>query len=1153
MMTLSDSTPVRRGLLSLAEAFAVPPREHSVRPFWFWNDELDDRETARQIDAMQEQGVHGAYLDCRSGLRPRYLSEDWWRLVQSTAAHAQSVGFLLGASDEYNWPAGEARDWTLPGVPSRVLHERPDLRMTRLQFTRQTVPAGGRVEGGTDDFAVLAELDDHELIDPESLRVIEHPTTSARRGTRYGFRLVPAVGFDGGLVDLLDPATAEIYTSLVYEQYRHQLGDLFGTAFFGFFVDHEGDYGRRLAWSGGLERALAAHSGRDFRALPPLLLDDLDGPGIAARSAYLEVVSRLYADNFFGRLSQWCRDNGVSLTAHTWEENLHASAAFQGDFYAIQRALETPGVDSLFTWGDHPRHLLEAASVAHERRSRLVVENQGVQGADSYLSPDVLKGPTAALAIWGATDFVPHAFHGSARRMEFPEDWFEAQPWWVAFSSYADLAARLSLVGSAARKLSSVLMLHPRESAWALSAPVFDESRWDYGYAGFDLERGSVIAFGNDLDGIEEQYGAVMEELALAGCDVIVADETGLAAATVDSDLDGAYVEIAGDRYRTIVITHVRSMHRAALRAIVDFAERGGVVFSTGSLPAASVEAGGGDAEVSSAVTRLRAASGFRPLTILETVDEVLARTPSDVVIRRSADLLRSTRALADGTRMHLLLNRSPHARSERLLLQGDQPAELWRFETGERTRLPSEDGRTVLELGPHEIVAVVRADSGARDRRAPDGPFETIAVLDSGWTLTLDSAEVPIPWAPASAAEAVGAAQLRDAPLVRLEADERVLRRWWIIGPYDYGMHTGYDVPHPPEVDPDEQAVYSSGPPAWTPWVAPDRFVDCGRALGLESPQWIIERATTAYATTVVDVAEDADAELRIVADANAKVWIDGRLVLADRDDHHGYLEYHDGFATRVPIRLTAGRHRVLVKVSQGVRMGGALGFVARMCDGRGAPIAGLREVGPGSPDVLQPLWAALAVPAGSHTLHAPGVDRALVDGIETPIRKDVVEMPPDAEWAVVRWPADGGPAGGVLFETSTAPTVLGSLTETPARWWAGRAVYRTEVDLPAGIPAATRLDLGDVGVVARVTVNGLRLQMLPWAPYSVTIGGTLQPGRNLIEVEVWNTNSHRRAGQPHAEAFPGSPSHGPALLDRLHRNGLLGPVRILVPSERL
>src|SRR2546425_1014484 len=48
--------------------FRNPPREYTVVPFWFWNDELVEREIIRQIDEFEDHGVYGFTLHTRIGL-----------------------------------------------------------------------------------------------------------------------------------------------------------------------------------------------------------------------------------------------------------------------------------------------------------------------------------------------------------------------------------------------------------------------------------------------------------------------------------------------------------------------------------------------------------------------------------------------------------------------------------------------------------------------------------------------------------------------------------------------------------------------------------------------------------------------------------------------------------------------------------------------------------------------------------------------------------------------------------------------------------------------------------------------------------------------------------------------------------------------------
>ena len=49
-----------------------PPREFSLLPFWFWNDELDEAEILRQIADFEVHSVYGFVIHPRVGL-PRSI------------------------------------------------------------------------------------------------------------------------------------------------------------------------------------------------------------------------------------------------------------------------------------------------------------------------------------------------------------------------------------------------------------------------------------------------------------------------------------------------------------------------------------------------------------------------------------------------------------------------------------------------------------------------------------------------------------------------------------------------------------------------------------------------------------------------------------------------------------------------------------------------------------------------------------------------------------------------------------------------------------------------------------------------------------------------------------------------------------------------
>jgi hypothetical protein len=103
----------------------------------------------------------------------------------------------------------------------------------------------------------------------------------------------------------------------------------------------------------------------------------------------------------------------------------------------------------------------------------------------------------------------------------------------------------------------------------------------------------------------------------------------------------------------------------------------------------------------------------------------------------------------------------------------------------------------------------------------------------------------------------------------------------------------------------------------------------------------------------------------------------------------------------------------------------------------------------------------------------------------------------------------------------------------------YAGRATYRTEVDIPPHWVAddwGLWLDLGEVFELARVSVNGREAGVAYTPPYRVDLTGMVKPGRNILEIEVPNQlKNHLEKGDNYRRP-----------------SGLLGPVR-LVPERRI
>ena len=122
-------------------------------------------------------------------------------------------------------------------------------------------------------------------------------------------------------------------------------------------------------------------------------------------------------------------------------------------------------------------------------------------------------------------------------------------------------------------------------------------------------------------------------------------------------------------------------------------------------------------------------------------------------------------------------------------------------------------------------------------------------------------------------------------------------------------------------------------------------------------------------------------------------------------------------------------------------------------------------------------------------------------------------------------------GPWRVTQLDGSAVPAPApGDWAEVPQlECWSGTLCYHTVVTLPGG-PARVDIDLGRVGEIAEVRVNGQAAGLCMWPPYRISTPGDLwRAGENVLEVRVTNSA---------ANAYEGS----------MRPSGLIGPMRLIV-----
>lgn len=116
--------------------------------------------------------------------------------------------------------------------------------------------------------------------------------------------------------------------------------------------------------------------------------------------------------------------------------------------------------------------------------------------------------------------------------------------------------------------------------------------------------------------------------------------------------------------------------------------------------------------------------------------------------------------------------------------------------------------------------------------------------------------------------------------------------------------------------------------------------------------------------------------------------------------------------------------------------------------------------------------------------------------------------------------------------------------------RFYSGSAIYTNTILVPEIVKGESYyLDLGSVGVMADVKLNGQPAGGAWTAPWRVDVTRLLKKGMNSVEITVVNTWANRLIGEsrlPEKERKTWVTVHGVKASDPLQASGLLGPVTI-------
>ncbi len=1136
----------------MAANFKDPPSWYAPHTFWFWDSPLDRSQVRKMAEEMTRQRLNPGYVHARTGAKwgrnielpkEQWLSEQWFDAFRAALEKAESQEMYLGYCDEYMWPSGQAA--------GRILENYPSLKGKSLKWKKQVFTGPRQIELPPSKFTVAGRILEGDILQTTSLQVIGEGEAfkwyvPAGNWMVYSYtEYTHSQPFEGE-VNYLDPDLMNLFIPMAHYPYMEHFPERMGNSIPGVFVDNEGDFGYKLAWSEYLPVRFREMKEKELLPMLPLLTEK-DNEGLYAKIRYdwFHVVSDIYSENFIGKLSDWLGERGMYYITNLWEESLMRVAAYVGDLMLCQRRVTLPGNDAIGMRGQKVHDFKETQSVCEFENKPFMSEIMGVTGWGQ--TPLDMKRTVDALVAWGVNHFVPHGINTNRAlwSIPFPADWYTENPYWNYLYLWTDYARRAAYISRQGELVADVLLYCPLESIWALAEGYFDPDRETGEWSPEALHINTV-------------YSDAMKVMTEANIDYLIADKHYLAMAghkEWNYDPNRMAMEIQGRQFPVLVLPPMYMISRDNARKVLEYTRSGGYVIALGQLPVASVELGDGDPVLARYMSQINQTPGFIDLSgdknwqkALPMVIHRLFR-PQVNFTGLKHDVRISHRKL-NSTHFYWVASNEPEPFSIELKLrEGVGCAELWDCETGTIQCIAYErKGKDIhlrLDMEPYQAFWLVFNPARNPVVGKPGELFRPVDVnRDSLWSMIIPTDE-PVKL---STVRTYISDRPVDSIVFHGQGEELNWRYQNLLG--NIHMKNEWFADFFYIEDPGSERFYRYS------FDLKDSPLACRISIAADDSHHLYvngdsiapgPNAGNYDRIDVYDLQAHLDSGKNVIAvhvrneGGPGGFMLQGNLMTADST--RKTIRTNPGWLERETYREDWFSSRFNPAGWQSPEIPDPL-------------IANARKHVTELPDygilLDEKMWIMLHLPPGATSIELPGISdsiKAWVDGREVKFENEELRVPENSEITLLGMDLKAHPqkldeavrihCNGVRY----AP--LKSWLQWDLHQYSGYVDYTTVFEIDS-IPERILLDLGEVSYLVQVWLNGKEVGSRLWPPFRFEVTEHLNAGENNLKVRVGNMVQNemtlfRDQGLMSFWGFTGEP-----VIKDLDA-GLKGPVRFL------
>ncbi len=408
-------------------------------PFWSWNNVLDKKELVKQIREMKDAGLGGFIMHARTGLKTEYLSDEWFKCVDVCLKEAKKLHMKAYMYDENGWPSGFAG--------GKLLKDKENLaRYLTLEYKKQF-----------DKKAYCVFIKENDAF--------KRVKNEEKYENYYNIYLKSSPAN----TDILNPLVVDRFIECTYEEYYKRFKKSFGNEFVGFFTD-EPQYFRwgtpyspmvAKEWQGGEE---------DLKdGLIYLFYNNREGWPF--RDKYYKILNRLYTENYYKKIFDWCTLHNVCLTGHSIEENsLYAQMWGCAGVMPSYEYQHIPGIDFLGRVMASPLAAKQVGSVSSQLgKKQILSETFGCSGWDT--TPIELRFLAETQYVYGVNLMCLHLMNYSLQsqgKLDHPPSFSKHMTWWnKEFKVFNDFFAHLGALLCETEEVVGSLIISPLHGIYA--------------------------------------------------------------------------------------------------------------------------------------------------------------------------------------------------------------------------------------------------------------------------------------------------------------------------------------------------------------------------------------------------------------------------------------------------------------------------------------------------------------------------------------------------------------------------------------------------------------------------------------------------------------------------------------------------------------